>query len=207
MRTTLIQPDSKFFDIGANTGQSAIRFMKLQPLCIVSVEPCIENFILLSRLPFRRVIPIHALCGAFEQIGSVHYCFSEPGTSTAIPETWREIYPNAEFGEVQYVPVVSLDSLRNQFGLPNIVKVDVEGSELSVIEGMSFKPDVVFFEFHRKMMENTRKILQILASKGFKAAHYVRDEIDLVTIPTTPIKEFFDRLKSDDPEWGNITVI
>jgi hypothetical protein len=46
------------------------------------------------------------------------------------------------------VPMLTLDTLVSQFGMPQYIKIDVEGFEESVLAGLSSQPELLSFEFH-----------------------------------------------------------
>src|SRR6185503_12795643 len=46
------------------------------------------------------------------------------------------------------VPVTTLDTLADRYGVPRFVKIDVEGFEEEVLAGMAFSPECLSFEYH-----------------------------------------------------------
>jgi hypothetical protein len=105
------------------------------------------------------------------------------------------------------VVAITLDMLRDKFGDPFAIKIDVEGAEKEVLIGLSKASPYLFFEFHIKLVQDTLDCLSICRKLGYTKAHYTREDIDLATVPTTPIDEFQERWLKDAPEWGNITLI
>ena len=202
---TWMKPDALCFDIGANIGQSAAQFVEAGAGKVISVEPCIENFLVLFRRP--KVVPVLAAAWRRADIINVRYAFNEPGLSSVQPEKWQQAYPDARWGSEQPVAAITLDLLWETYGEPFLIKIDVEGSELQVLEGLSRKPEFLIFEFHGKFMDDSLKCLNVCKALGFTRAHYVRTGVDLETVPTLTIEDFTPRFMADAPEWGNITVI
>lgn len=61
------------------------------------------------------------------------------------------------------VPVTTLDSLIAQFGTPHYVKIDVEGFEIEVLNGLTSKIDCISFEFHTgHRLESIDRVLACL---------------------------------------------
>lgn len=200
----LIPDGSLVFDIGANIGQSAQQFLAAGARRVISVEPCIENLLLLQR--DERVTAIHAAAWSRTTFLEARFAYNSPGWSSVVPEKWVAAYPDAQWGKPQTVPTVTLDDLWKQFGRPALIKIDVEGVEVEVLSGLSSKSEFLIFEFHGKFVDDALKCLKICQELGFTRAHYVRENIDLDTIPTMAIDEFIPRFIDDAPEWGNITV-
>lgn len=203
--TPLIPDGSVVFDIGANIGITARQFLDAGAGSVIAVEPCRENFNMLAQV--HGITPIHAAAWNCHTISEVSFCWNTCGWSSCEPKRWSEAYPDAKWDKPQYVPAITLDSMVQVFGVPHLIKVDVEGCELKVLAGLSSKPAYVIFEFHGKFMDDARLILEMLRDRlGFEKANYVRENLDLNTLPTMPISEFIPRWINDAPEWGNITV-
>ena len=205
MKNKLIKPESLVFDIGANVGQSAIKFLQAGAKTVVSVEACWKNYVCIPRR--KGIVPVHAAAWHNSGFTEIRYAISQCGLSTTKLEKWSRQYPETEWDDPEIVTAVTLDQLSGYFGLPDVVKVDVEGAELEVLMGMHFRPKILFFEFHWKEGGDAVKCLELLHGLGYEKAHYTRQDVDLDTIPTVKIREFIPRWKNDKPEWGNITVI
>jgi FkbM family methyltransferase len=199
-----MKPDALVFDIGANIGQSAAQFVDAGAGRVISVEPCIENYLVLFRRP--KVTPLLAAAWRRPDIINVRYAFNQPGWSSVQPVKWQEAYPDARWGSPQPVAAVTLDLLWETYGEPFLIKIDVEGSELEVLEGLSAKVEYLIFEFHGKFMDDALACLDRCRALGFTRAHYVRENLDLETVPTLTLNDFTPRFLNDAPEWGNITV-
>lgn len=199
-----LTPGCLCFDIGANVGQTAAEFVAAGAGQVVGVEPCIENYLLLARRP--KTIPI--LAAAWKEITllNVSFASNQCGWSSVDPEKWSKAYPTAHWANPQPVVAITLDMLRKVYGEPYLIKIDVEGVEKEVIKGLTAKCPYLMFEFHGKFADDTLECLNLCKALGFTRAHYVRENMDLDTIPTTLIDEFIPRWQADAPEWGNITV-
>lgn len=66
------------------------------------------------------------------------------------------------------VPVLTLDCLIEHFGMPDYVKIDVEGYENSVLAGLSVLPGLLSFESNSFYAEDARQTLnsRLLAGSG-----------------------------------------
>jgi FkbM family methyltransferase len=170
------------WDIGANVGVYAAQFAERGAANVVCFEPAPAAVVALhqrfpdtSDSPNRvRVIPIaladHRGTTTFSADGA------SPNNQIGFSDGTR---PTVE------VQVRSGDEAMTEFALPtpNVIKVDVEGYELEVIEGLSRLLDstelrAVFVEVHfsllhiRKLDQAPAAILQILRQRGFRV-HWV----------------------------------
>lgn len=202
---SFLPKDCLCFDIGANIGQTAHQLVTEGAGHVISVEPCIENYLVCARRP--KTTALLAACWSRAGIMEVSYAFNEPGWSSVKPEKWVKAYPDARWGPPQPVVAITIEMLREKYGEPFLIKVDVEGQEKEVLLGLSKPSPFLIFEFHGTFVEDALDCLSICQKLGYTKAHYVRENIDLATVPTTPIDEFRKRWLDDAPEWGNITLV
>lgn len=85
---------------------------------------------------------------------------------------------NGQDGEYYDVDVCTLDSFVDQFGMPNVVKIDIEGAELLALRGASrmlseAKNTVFLVEFHPEQVSalggSIEDCLSLFAKNGFKS--------------------------------------
>ena len=163
--TRFVKPGSTVFDIGANAGFYTLAFSRLvgEQGRVWSFEPLAENannilrHIKLNGL--RNVVLLQA--ATTDRTGIVGFRTSEANTSGAISQ--EELYK---------VPAVSLDYLvENQIcAMPDLIKMDVEGAESSVLEGckliLSGKTTIIFIALHGD--EQKIRCRKILESFGYE---------------------------------------
>lgn len=200
----LIPHGSLVFDIGANVGQMAQRFLDAGADKVVCVEPCFEVFQQLALV--KGIVPIHAAVWNTSKLLPVSYCANHDGWSSCKPAEWSLMYPEADWREPQWVPTVTLDHLIETFGMPHLLKVDVEKAEMEALAGLSQRPPFLIYEFHQRFVEDALACLDRCAALGFTRAHYTCEEIDINTVPTLPLAKFRDKFIADAPVWGQISV-
>jgi len=141
------------FDIGAHVG-NRVRCWRTLGARVVAVEPQPDFVRILERLfgrdPAVSIVP--AAVGRDE--GSAELLVSErTPTVTTLSRDWIErIGATPSFRGVAWtqgptVPVTTLDALIARFGVPAFVKIDVEGLELAVLEGLSQPVRALSFEY------------------------------------------------------------
>lgn len=209
MSNILFPNGALIFDIGAEKGGSVNKYCNLGAGKCISVEPCLENYLSLLKMAERhkQTVPIHAACWSETGLTKVRLSVKQPGLSSVVSEKWAKAYPDAEWGPVQIVPTITIDTLATYYGKPAFVKIDTEGSEYECLRGMSFKPETLSFEFHRFYADDTEVCLKRLWAMGFTKACFVETDVNPEINPTMPIREFVEYFRKTNPLWGNITVI
>jgi FkbM family methyltransferase len=145
--------DALCFDIGAHAG-NRVRCWRALGARVVAVEPQPDFVRILERLfgndPAVSIVP--AAVGREE--GEAELLVSErTPTVTTLSRDWIErIGASPSFRRVAWaqgptVPVTTLDALITRFGVPAFVKIDVEGLELAVLEGLSQPVPALSFEY------------------------------------------------------------
>ncbi|MBK8023640.1 MAG: FkbM family methyltransferase [Chloroflexi bacterium] len=129
---------TRIFDVGSNVGQAAL-IMLLSPSVqeIVMVEPnplalsyAAENLIR-NRLSHRvRLVTAFADRADDEEVTLWTY---EEGAAGSV---YRErAHTASQHNAFLKAPTIRLDTLASKFGVPDLVKIDVEGAEVRALEG------------------------------------------------------------------------
>lgn len=146
------------FDIGANFGEHADSFLALG--CrVIAAEPLPFCQPALHRLhPQKRVVILPVAVGATGGEITVHVNSEFPGMSTVSPEwlkLFKETTPSNQ-GKVWdaeiKVPMTTLDAMIREYGMPAFIKIDVEGYESAVLDGLTEAAKFMRFEFHSQSL-------------------------------------------------------
>lgn len=160
------------FDIGANVGNYSETFSTLGAT-VVAVEPnpfCCQSLCRLARARDIRVE--RCAVGASAGTASLRVC--DQNVLCTLSDEWFQqienssIHRGAHWVEQIEVPVVTLDSLAERYGVPAFVKIDVEGYEENVIDGMSFDPKFLSFEFNDLLREVAIHCVEKLGRRGYE---------------------------------------
>jgi FkbM family methyltransferase len=154
------------FDIGANVGAYAEIFASLGAQ-VVAVEPLPENVLILESCENRkRIRVVQAAAGSQIGTGKIRRAKSKEMASMSrewidasresprlktIEHTWAD--------EIE-VPITTLDSLSQTYGAPDFIKIDVEGYEDCVLDGLSAQPRMVSFEFNPEVIQIAQRCLE-----------------------------------------------
>jgi FkbM family methyltransferase len=66
------------------------------------------------------------------------------------------------------VQSITIDAMIERYGMPDLIKIDVEGYELTVLSGLTQKANDICFEWHEEEKDNLYKILEHLQSLGYE---------------------------------------
>jgi FkbM family methyltransferase len=137
------------FDVGANCGEKTHAFKHLARR-VVSVEPDTASFqVLCTRFGHDKAIHLENVALA-DRPGTATFYVQASGScyNTLSPKqkAWLvEREPLARF-QTRTVQVSTLDALIEKYGRPDFLKIDVEGYELPVIEGLNHPVPIICFE-------------------------------------------------------------
>lgn len=139
------------FDIGANRGDAVVAGLQKGFDKIIALEPAPKMFFMLYNnfKNDKRVIPLKfAVSNTNDEKIEFYECV-EDGLST-IEKSWLTeegaLYQGKEFRTIKAV-TCTIDRLVDKYGLPDLVKIDVEGAESQVFGGMTCKPKQLCFEW------------------------------------------------------------
>lgn len=199
------------FDIGAHHGRQFTQYLAAgRAKCVIAIEPVLQNYLqlLLTAKPYgAALIPVHAAVSNVEGIARIYPGDSDTALSTLDPEQWLSIYPELKFRECEFVPTTTIDALVRTFGPPDYIKIDTEGVEELVLQGMSTATAAtISFEFHTATIPAAVRSLIKLRGLGYTHACYIEDEAPVTYQSATSLDDCIALLQRNQPRWGNIVV-
>ncbi|HMD00769.1 MAG TPA: FkbM family methyltransferase, partial [Ferruginibacter sp.] len=154
--TSFLPACSLIFDIGANDGHKTAAFAVLANK-VIACEPDPKNIgILNARFKKQTGVSIEPIAVS-DQIGTTDLYVHESGSAvnTINPE-WKRILEKENNGRWDKpilfsdtsikVNTTTLDQLIVKHGVPDYIKIDVEGNELNVLKGLSQPVQFISFE-------------------------------------------------------------
>ncbi len=165
------------YDIGANIGHYSTLYSKLvgENGKVFAFEPSLKNFqILLEKCNTgsnKNLFSINAGIGSTNSKLFIQQGQDDIGATSKMSQ-----YEN---GNGNWIQVFTLNSIVSTYGIPNAIKIDVEGFELEVLQGAdkilkNDKIKVIGIEIHSEILNNRGvynchdRIERILKHNGFK---------------------------------------
>ena len=154
------------YDIGAFTGDTVSMLNSLGYKQVVCFEPIEENFSHISVRP--GVIAVKKAVSDFTGKMMMTVVPDRPYWNSLNPEwfsTSRHAITNSYQVEVETVTLN--DYIESAGEIPAYIKIDAEGHEVSIIKGLSYKPDMISFEWVSEFYDKTEACLKMLSELGF----------------------------------------
>jgi FkbM family methyltransferase len=170
------------FDIGANIGRYSLTFAVNPENTIISVEasPNTFNMLKINMSPFTNVTPLeYAVSDSKEPYITFYNCQSD--TLSTLDINWLTS-SESRFGDHQgrfspiQVKAITLDALIEKYGVPDILKIDVEGAEEQVIRSLSKKVPILLFEWAAEWKDSLKLAIDHLTSLGFTKFHVQKED-------------------------------
>jgi FkbM family methyltransferase len=167
-----VGPGDLAFDIGAHLGDRIGAWTALGAR-VVAVEPQPHLAAILRRLYQRTpgVTIVAEAVGAAPGTAELMINRRNPTLSTLSADWAAEVaasprFPGERWDERVTVPVTTLDALIETHGVPRFCKIDVEGFERAVLDGLSRPIECLSFEFIPETPERALACLERLADLG-----------------------------------------
>jgi FkbM family methyltransferase len=163
------------FDIGANIGKKSNLFLALNAK-VIAFEPQTDCFQYLDNIKNKNFSYYPFGVGGKNEIKKLQLAnhievatFSNKMIDFYTTETlqWKH---NEE------VVVKKLDTLIEEFGLPDFCKIDTEGFELFIISQLTYKIPFIEFEFNEAFIEETLTCLDIIGQLGNYQFNFILNE-------------------------------
>ena len=145
----LLQPGNLCFDVGANIGKKTEIFLKLGT-SVVAFEPqpdCMKEIKARCKSFGNKLHTCQSAVG--EKSGEVILHLNEESTDQASLLNDWEGKPK---GSIR-VPMTTLDDAIAKYGKPDYCKIDVEGYEFNVLQGLRHVIPLLSFEYHLRERE------------------------------------------------------
>jgi len=171
------------FDIGANIGRYSLTYAVNPQNTIISVEasPNTYNMLKIYMSPFTNVTALdYAVCNSKEPYITFYNCQSD--TLSTLDINWLTSTESRfgdhreKFNEIQ-VKTITLDALIERYGVPDMLKIDVEGAEEQVIKSLSQKVPVLLFEWAAEWKDSLKRAIDHLTNLGFTKFHVQKEDM------------------------------
>ena len=147
-----------------------------------------------------------------DEIGSADFYITEGVGGSTASLKWIEDsrHINTVYNNPIKVETTTLDILINVFGIPDYIKIDVEGYELKVIKGLTKKVGMIAYEWAEEFKDETIVAAYHLNGLGYEEFNWISGD-DYLHIPQKWMRfnNFINIMKKElDPDrkqgWGMI---
>lgn len=159
-----------FFDIGANVGKWSLDNVNNSPK-IVAVEAVPETFIKLKNNTCNNenILCLNfAVCNSEKEYIEFYNCQAD--TLSTLNKDWlsseKSRFYNYKYNTI-ICKTITIDKLIEIYGVPELIKVDVEGGEFDCISSLTQKINNLCFEWASETNNITFKCLDYLQTIGF----------------------------------------
>jgi FkbM family methyltransferase len=153
-----VRPGSLVFDCGANRGDFTQAFLHLGAT-VIAIEPMPAMIAKLRLIRNKRLTVVP--CAVGKEPGLVPLYVSERSDISSLSSDWLSVVSRNDgwARELRWTGTVNctmstLDALIEQFGMPEFIKIDVEGFELEVLCGLTKRPRLLSFEFNSASIDS-----------------------------------------------------
>jgi len=203
---TLIRPGALVFDVGAHWGDLSAVFLEVGAR-VVTVEPNPKLASVIQRRYGRELVVEPVAVG--DRAGQLPLHLSARDALSTLSEEWMRRANRPWWNEAVTVPVVTLDDLVGRHGVPQFVKLDVEGFELKALRGLSAaRVQGISFEYHAIAIDEGLACIERAVELGFRRFNETPGDTPSFLGPWLSSDKISDRLSrasSDSPDvYGDI---
>ncbi|WP_462321681.1 FkbM family methyltransferase [Halochromatium sp.] len=148
-----VRPGDLVFDIGAHVGDCIASLRRLDARVVaVEPQPALARALRILHGRDRQVVLERVAVGAATTDAEMHLNLANPSVSS-ISSAFIDAAQHGQAWQGQRwetrlrVPVTTLDALIARYGEPRFCKIDVEGYEVSVLQGLTHPLAALSFEF------------------------------------------------------------
>lgn len=195
------------FDIGAHIGEKTKEFLISGASKVIAVEPTPDLF----KVVDPRVILVQKAVS--NKQGKANFRLSPHTTISSMEEKWftqGRFAPLLSDSKIIIVETVTLNSLVDEYGLPEFCKIDVEGHEYAVLEGLSYPIPCLSFEFTAEFFEDAVRCLDWLEAICYRTFGCIlnKQSCNILDYGPVPMNKLHYYLKKEclhnRQTWGDI---
>ena len=202
------------FDIGSNVG-TTVEFFSQKADKVIGFEPNPRLVEILRRRFNNRNVIIDSR-GLSNEIGEKKFRIANADTISTFSEDWvnnSRFTGGYSWNEGIIVETTTLDSVIDQYGTPDYIKIDVEGYEFEVLTSLTklLENTIISFEWAEEQKNKIEQTIKYLFNLGYKKFSYTEAdkilmdvEIDWRTIDKLNLIENLDDQRKD--KWGMVYV-
>ena len=157
----LIKQGDMCFDIGANVGYKSKLFLALGAK-VIAIEPQSICLDVLKKIKHKQFSFVNCGVGSKDEVKDLQLA-NHPEVAT-FSQPFIDYFQNEtlKWKQKEAVQLKKLDTLIDEFGLPNYCKIDVEGYEYEILSKLSYQIPIIEFEFTAAFISETVSCIELL---------------------------------------------
>lgn len=201
------------FDVGANIGNRTKIFLRLGAT-VIAAEPLRECAQVLRAFPSKSLTVEQKALGAVR--GHAEILVSNATVLSSLSREWvQAVAASGRFKDYTWhkkaiVPVTTIDALITKYGVPSFIKIDVEGYEYEVLQGLSAPVRTISVEFTPELIESTFRCLDYLATLGRTSLNYSLGESMILAldhwVTASELRRVLETFKYDTEIFGDVYI-
>ena len=200
-----------FFDIGANIGKwSLANIGNCNKIIAIEASPYTFKRLVDNIIRNKKIIPLsYAVCNSDKEFIEFYNCSAD--TLSTINKDWLDSEKSRFYKQYNYNVItcktITIDKLIQIYGIPELIKIDVEGGEIECLSYLTQKVKNICFEWASETNDITFKCLHYLESLGYADfAIQLQDHYNYrpqFYKDITIVKEYLNKT-TPKKEWGMI---
>ena len=160
-----------YFDIGANIGNwSLTNLNSCDKIISIEASPTTFQKLLSNVNNNPKIICLnYAVCNSNDEYITFYNCNAD--TLSTINKDWLDSDISRFYNQFKYDVIkckpITIDKLIELYGIPELIKIDVEGGEFECISSLTQKVNNLCFEWASETNDITFKCLDYLKSLGY----------------------------------------
>jgi FkbM family methyltransferase len=173
--SNFVNPNSLVLDVGASKGLYTELFLTMGAR-VLSIEPnprvynrLVKRMMELNRNKLHEKFNVSCLnraIGSFPHVANYYIGEVDGLSSLSLDYIKLSRWSAFKWKKPISVFVDTLDNLSKVYGIPDFIKIDVEGYEVEVIKGMNFAPKALSFEFIPEDINSIEQCVQMINKLG-----------------------------------------
>ena len=160
-----------FFDIGANIGKwSLSNVNSCEKIIAIEASPNTFKRLVNNIVGNKKIIPLsYAVCNSDKEFIEFYNCSAD--TLSTTNKDWLDSEKSRFYKQYNYNVIncktITIDKLIEEYGTPELIKIDVEGGEFECLSSLTQKINNLCFEWASETNDITFKCLDYLEILGY----------------------------------------